>query len=101
MIDVNKCKFEEMHKDAEYGTVYYFIYPKEGMNEVEFYSEADYGNVVSTCVSLTVADDGNYYMQISPTIEEDDMLSDVDWRDLFLDENYTERTINELLRIVR
>ena len=101
MIDTNKCVFEKSSQDNEYGTVYYFIYPKCGMDETEFYSEEDYGNVVSTCISLTIAPDGYAYMQMSPTVENDDMLSDVDWRDLYKDENYDDSTINRLLKIVK
>ena len=99
MIDVSKCTFEEKYSDKEYGTVYYFIYPKDGMDETEFYSEEDYGNVVFTCISLTVSDNGDYYMQMSPTVDEDDYLSDVDWRDLFPGINYDCGIVAELMKI--
>ena len=99
MLDISKCTFEEKYSDKEYGTVYYFIYPKDGMDETEFYSEEDYGNVVFTCISLTVSDDGDYYMQMSPTVEEDNCFSDVDWRDLFPSVNYDESIVFELRKI--
>ena len=31
MIDTTKCIYEESHINEEYGTVHYFIYPKNGM----------------------------------------------------------------------
>ena len=97
MINVSKCEYEEYFRDEDNNcTVYYFIYPKD-LGETEFYSEEDYGNVVSMCISLTMEDGGGFYMQMSPTVEEDDVLTDVDWRSLYLDINYTEDTIQQLL----
>lgn len=102
MIDINKCKFEEKFRNDFYEeTVYYFTYPKEGMNEIDFYPEEDYGNVVGTCLSLTMLDNGDYYMQMSPTIAEDEMLSDVEWRDLYEDFNYDYLTVKNLLNLVK
>lgn len=100
MIDVSRCTFEEKFRNELYKeTVYYFIYTKDGMNEVDFYSEDDYGNVICTCIALTVADNGDCYVQMSPTIEEEDMLYDVDWRDLYVDFQYDCNTIMQLLNL--
>ena len=38
-------------------------------------------------------------MQMSPTVEEDDCFSDVDWRDLFPGLNYDEGIVAELMKI--
>lgn len=101
MIDINKCKYEESFTD-EFGiTVHYFIYPKEGLNEYgDFYGEEDYGNVVSACLSLTVNPDGECYLQLSPTVEEDNALMDVDWRDLYEDIHYSEDTVLALIKLI-
>ena len=97
MIDVSKCEYEESFRDEDNNcTVYYFTYPKD-LGDTEFYSEEDYGNVVSMCISLTADDGGGFYMQMSPTVEEDDVFMDVDWRSLYLDRNYTEETVQQLL----
>ena len=99
MIDINNCHFEESaHLENE--TVYYFTYPKD-LSETEFYPEEDYGNVVSMCISLTVSNDNKleYYMQMSPTIEEGSSLIDVDWRDLYIGENYTDDMVSSLLNL--
>lgn len=99
MIDVSKCEFEELHKNPEYEeTVYYFLYPK-CLDETEFYSEEDYGNVVGMCISLTVNDNGDYYVAMSPTVDEGDCLFDVDWRDLYEGINYSEDTVRFLLNM--
>ena len=101
MINTKECVFEEKCEDGYYGwnTVYYFVYPKEGMNEIDFYPESDYGNVVFTCISLTILDDGSYYMQMSPTVEDDNCYSDVDWRDLFPGINYGDDIVRKLIKI--
>lgn len=99
MIDVSKCEFEEAYDDPECGeAVYYFTYPKD-MDEVEFYSEEDYGNVICMTVALTRNEYGECYLAMSPTTEEGDNLCDVDWRDLHLGLNYTEKDLETLLRI--
>lgn len=101
MIDVNKCTYEESFTDEFGSAVHYFIYPKEGLDEYgDFYGEEDYGNVVSACLSLTVEPDGEYYMQLSPTVEEDNALMDVDWRDLYEGIHYTIETVKSLLKVV-
>ena len=100
MIDPNKCEFEESCKTLD-GTVFYFEYPKD-MEETEFYPERDYGDVVNMCVSIIVGDDGVYCVQMSPTVRTEYkgnvMLSDVDWRDLYPDVNYTDPMIIQLLK---
>ena len=96
MIDVSKCEFEESHKDSEYGEVYYFTYPKD-LDETEFYSEEDYGNVFCMCISLTVQGTGERYLAMSPTVEEEDCLTDVDWRDLYEGINYDADIIPKFL----
>lgn len=99
MIDVSKCTFEETYTDGECECdVYYFVYPKDFG---ELFPEEDYGNVVSMCLSLTVWSDGQTGLQISPTVEEGDCLSDIDWRDLRLDIDYTEDTIQALLNLAK
>ena len=100
MIDANKCEYEESHHDVMCGhDVHYFTYPKD-MNETEFYPEEDYGNVSCMCISLTCYSDGEITLQMSPVVEDEDCLIDVDWRDLYEGVNYTEAAINELLRKV-
>lgn len=95
MIDISKCEFEESHKD-ENCTVYYFTYPKD-LNETDFYIEEDYGNVFCMCISLTVLEDGECYLAMSPTVESEDCLMDVDWRDLYEGINYDRDIIPKLL----
>lgn len=97
MIDAGKCEYEEGFRDEDLGIdVFYFIYPKD-LSETEFYPEEDYGVVVSMCISLTIFDGGDIMLQMSPSIQEEDRLVDVDWRDLFDGENYTDTTIELLL----
>ena len=80
--------------------VYYFRCPKEWVNKFDFYPPTDYGIVVGTCLSLTVNNDGSYYMQLSPTVEEHDCYADVDWRDLYFGADYNESTLFGLLAVV-
>lgn len=88
MIDINKCEFEESFEDNETGdTTYYFLYPKD-FTEIEFYAEEEYGNVVCMTISISVQPDMDIYVQMSPTVDEGDALYDVDWRDLYENENY-------------
>ena len=98
MIDVSKCEYEESHHDIDCGCdVHYFTYPKD-LGECEFYSEEDYGNVFCMCISLTVYENGEYNIAMSPTVDEGDSLIDVDWRDLHEGINYTWEMIPELIR---
>lgn len=98
MIDVSKCKYEESFIHDGY-TVHYFILPKEELEKYgDFYGEEDYGNVVFACLSLTFNENDDYYVQLSPTIEEDDGYSDVDWRDLYDGIHYNDDTIIQLLK---
>lgn len=98
MIDINKCEYEEMYRNAEEGfTVYYFTYPKD-LSVREFDPEGSYeGCVCAMCISLTVYDDGEPDLQMSPTIEYEDGLLDVDWRDLYEDVHYTSDMIPALI----
>ena len=101
MINPNMCELEDTHYDGECKCyVAYFIYPKD-MSICEFYSEEDYGEVVSMCISVTKYEDGSCYMQASPTVREFDdageMLCDVDWRDLYEGIHYTDSAMNALL----
>lgn len=95
MIDVSKCEFEESFADEEC-TVYYFTYPKD-LSETEFYSEEDYGDVFCMCISVSVYDNGDCFLAMSPTVEDGDCLMDVDWRDLYEGENYLPEFIPALL----
>lgn len=99
MIDVSKCEFEESFR-GENCTVYYFTYPKD-LTETEFYSEEDYGNVFCMCISLTVLEDGECCLAMSPAVEEVDCLMDVDWRDLYEGINYQPETILALLNMAK
>lgn len=97
MIDAEKCTFEEMFNTDEGETVYYFIYPAEaGMNETEFITDKNEADIVGTCLSLTVYD-GGCYIQLSPSILKDEMISDVEFRDLYPGVNYTEDTVAQLI----
>lgn len=103
MIDTSKCVFEESCETPAYNEVtYYFTYPKE-MDIVEFYSEEDYGNVVSMCIALTEVEGVEYTMSISPTVLDDEdgneMLSDVDWHNLYYGYHYDDDTVLRLLKI--
>ena len=100
MIDVSKCVYEDSYDNPEYDEVtHYFVYPKD-LGETEFYSEEDYGNVVSMCISLTINPDGTM-LCMSPTVDEGDYLMDVDWRDLYEGINYTDSMIDQLVRMAR
>ena len=100
MIDASQCVYEDTFNNPEYNeVVHYFLYPKD-MDMVELYSEEDYGNVVCMCVSLTEVEGVEYYMAISPTVEEDGCRSDVDWRDLYYGIHYNDDTVLRLLKLV-
>ena len=96
MIDLTKCEFEEHFRDDELETdVYYFIYP-EPFELFRFDLEPT-DNVISMCISLSVYDYDDVTLQISPTVVEEDELSDVDWRGLCPGIDYDERTDVEML----
>ena len=99
MIDISKCVYEETHYSDE-ATTHYFVCPKEWLNEHEFYLEEDYGNVVSTCLAFFYNEDTAYLM-LSPTVDDNDMLFDVDWRDLYYGEDYDEELLDELEGLVQ
>ena len=56
-------------------------------------------NVVSTCLAFFYNED-NTYLMLSPTVEDNDMLFDVDWRDLYEGEDYDEELLDELEGLV-
>ena len=100
MIDITRCEYEESFVDDDCNcTVHYFIYPKS-LDETNFCAEEEYGNVKCMCISLTAYDDGGYSLQMSPTVEYEDELFDVDWRALHIDTNFTEETVLGLLGLV-
>lgn len=103
MLKFEDFEFEEEYNDEAYEqNVFYFILPKSYMSEIDFDDIEDYGNVVSMCVSLTVPYSGrDYYMQMSPTVEEEFGLEDVDWRDLYLDFNYTDDLVAKLIELAK
>ena len=57
-------------------------------------------NVVSTCLAFFYNEDTAYFM-LSPTVEDNDMLFDVDWRDLYYGEDYDEELLDELEGLVQ
>ena len=57
-------------------------------------------NVVSTCLAFFYNED-TVYLMLSPTIEDNDMLFDVDWRDLYEGEDYNEELLDELEGLVQ
>ena len=57
-------------------------------------------NVVSTCLAFFYNEDEEYLM-LSPTVEDNDMLFDVDWRDLYEGEDYNEELLDELEGLVQ
>lgn len=96
MIDYSKCEFEDHFRDEELSTdVYYFIYPEK--YELDRFDLEPDDNVVSMCIALSVYDFDNVTLQISPTVAEEDELSDVDWRDLCPGIDYDERIDVEML----
>lgn len=96
MIDTSKCEYEESFKDDDLDLeVFYFTYPKD-LQEIKFYTEED-DDVVNMCISLTRYKNGQITLQMSPTIQDEDYMIDIDWEDLCEGENYTEETIAELL----
>lgn len=57
-------------------------------------------NVVSTCLAFFYNEDTAYLMS-SPTVEDNDMLFDVDYRDLYEGEDYDEELLDELEGLVQ
>jgi hypothetical protein len=100
MIDPAKCEFEESHEFDGIIT-HYFTYPIDFEVYEDFYSKEDYGNVVSMCISLTCGMRGEYRMAISPTVEYEDTLTDVDWRDLYDGRHYNDNIVFALLEKVK
>lgn len=97
MININKCKYEESAIDSTtHYTIHYFTYPKD-LSEVEFCSEENYGNVVMMCIALISTGHGEHILQMSPTIEDEEGLLDVDWRNLQESVNYTYNDVLTLL----
>lgn len=88
MIDVSKCTIEDSYYDGECKCyVYYFNHPV-ALNEARFDIDPE-DNVVSMCIQLNIYDDGGFDIFMSPTIEEDDGYTDVDWCTLRRGVNYT------------
>ena len=56
-------------------------------------------NVVSTCLAFFYNED-TVYLMLSSTVEDNDMLFDVDWRDLYKGEDYDEELLDELEGLV-
>lgn len=85
MLDATKCEFEEAFHDGEIGDVYYFTYPKElGEELIGRVKPPEPGDkIVSMCVSLTMYGAGFFDLAISPTVENGDSLSDMNWHDLY------------------
>ena len=95
MIDPRKCKFEDTyHNDFENSDIYYFQYPTE-LSEIKF-AEHD---KVCCCISLTVGSNGGYYMQISPTVQNENGSSDIDWVDLEDGIHYNDGICRKLLEM--
>ena len=57
-------------------------------------------NVVSTCLAFFYNEDEEHLM-LSPTVEDNDMLFDVDWRDLYEGKDYNEELLDELEGLVQ
>lgn len=99
MIDVSKCEYEECFVNDELGSVvYYFTYPID-FDEIDNFFEENYENIVSMCLSLTY-EKGDFRLEISPTIEDEDGLLDVDWRELYEGINYNLHTLVGLMQKV-
>ena len=100
MIDVSKCEFDDYYANDEgefdYIT-YYFTYPVD-FDEAGFCKD-DYENVVSMELSLTY-EGGDFYMEMSPTVETKEGLTDVDWKELHENINYNLHTLVGLMQIV-
>ena len=57
-------------------------------------------NVVSTCLAFFY-NENTVYLMLSSTVEDNDMLFDVDWRDLYYGEDYDEELLDELEGLVQ
>lgn len=89
MLDVSKLTLEEVfygEADDPYCSVAYFICPKEIGDEILGAKEYEEGRVVAYCVSVTVERPDIVCVQISPTVEAGDSLSDIDWHELDLED---------------
>lgn len=101
MIDVSKCKYDECYDRDDGSIVYYFSYP------VDFdgtrFREEDYTNVVAMEISMEYYD-GDFYLEMSPTVEtkynDNVALTDVDWKELYENEDYSLHTIVALMQKV-
>ena len=98
MIDPKLCSFEDYYRDQDGYSDYYFQYPVD-LSEAAF--DVNEEDVVGMCICLTVNYDGEYYMQMAPTIETPYGTSDCDWVDLEPDLNYTEETVLALLALTK
>ena len=57
-------------------------------------------NVVSTCLAFFYNED-TVYLMLSSTVEDNDMLFDVDWRDLYKGEDCDKELLDELEGLVQ
>ena len=95
MIDVTVCELEDVFYDGECMChVAFFVYPKEDGEAILGCPE--YENVVCYCIKIIVHEDGTEELAISPTVEDDYGLHDVDWCDLYDGEDYNQETVNAL-----
>ena len=78
MIDVTRYELDDIYQNDEYTDIYFF-------SPMDMYT-----------ICLTVCEEG-HYMQGSPTVDEDGMLSDVDWSDLEDGVDYNDETVRQLL----
>ena len=98
MIDVSKCEYEECFVNDELGgVVYYFTYPVD-LDEADFCKD-DYGDAVMMCLSLTY-ENGDFRLDMSPTVEDEGELLDVDWKELHEGVNYNLHTLVGLMQKV-
>ncbi len=80
MIDVSKYAPDGEYENEEYCDMYFF-------NREDMYT-----------ICLTVCEEG-HYMQGSPTVDEDGMMSDIDWTDLEDGADYNDETVRQLLML--
>ena len=102
MIDPTKCELEEHYHDPEDGgDTWYFTYPKDDYPFRGFRPLEEYGNVISFCIAFTSYPNRTYNIRVSPTVEEGDSTTDVDWRDMDEDIEYDEITLRKLEKIIK